>query len=283
MLNRTTTCAAALCAGVLATAALAALPAPARAADDCLTAPKGETPAGAHWYYRLERGTKRKCWYLADETTKAVQPAPKAKATRSTEPAAIDQAVADARAELPPASSEPSSPSADSVWPPMEAAQADAAPAPDQAASAPAADTQERTVAERWPEPGALRDGDSNAEARLQSAAAPASVPASHPAADPVADPNSMRLMFGVLAGALALVAFIVRLIFRSTGGRLRVRTTPPQPVRRAIWDSGTSDDRTAPRPAPVLRSPPPRDLDANDPAREIEDLLLRATRRPAA
>lgn len=33
-------------------------------ADNCLAGPKGASPAGQHWYYRLERGTKRKCWYL---------------------------------------------------------------------------------------------------------------------------------------------------------------------------------------------------------------------------
>lgn len=37
------------------------------AADTCLAAPKGETPAGQHWFYRLEPGTKRHCWYLGDK------------------------------------------------------------------------------------------------------------------------------------------------------------------------------------------------------------------------
>src|SRR3954452_773925 len=36
----------------------------AGAAETCLAAPKGETPAGQHWFYRLEPGTKRHCWYL---------------------------------------------------------------------------------------------------------------------------------------------------------------------------------------------------------------------------
>jgi hypothetical protein len=34
------------------------------AAADCLTEPKGDTPPGQHWYYHLDRGTDRKCWYL---------------------------------------------------------------------------------------------------------------------------------------------------------------------------------------------------------------------------
>ena len=42
------------------------------AADNCLTAPKDKTPAGGHWYYRLERGTTRQCWYLRDENDQIV-------------------------------------------------------------------------------------------------------------------------------------------------------------------------------------------------------------------
>src|SRR5258707_7525534 len=47
----------------------------AAAADNCLTAPKDKTPAGSHWYYRLERGTKRPCWYLRDEKDKSARAA----------------------------------------------------------------------------------------------------------------------------------------------------------------------------------------------------------------
>lgn len=36
---------------------------PARA-DDCLAAPNSPTPPGSHWYYRLDRATQRKCWYV---------------------------------------------------------------------------------------------------------------------------------------------------------------------------------------------------------------------------
>jgi len=49
-------------AQVLTTAAEAATQAPQAAADSCLTAPKGATPAGSHWYYRIDRVTKRQCW-----------------------------------------------------------------------------------------------------------------------------------------------------------------------------------------------------------------------------
>ena len=49
-------------AQVLTTAAQAATPATQAAADGCLSAPQGATPSGSHWYYRIDRVTKRKCW-----------------------------------------------------------------------------------------------------------------------------------------------------------------------------------------------------------------------------
>ena len=33
-------------------------------ADDCLAAPNAASPAGQHWYYRIDRVKQRKCWYL---------------------------------------------------------------------------------------------------------------------------------------------------------------------------------------------------------------------------
>src|ERR1700690_2631760 len=43
----------------------------ALAANDCLESPNKSTPSGGHWYYHLERGTQRKCWYFADEAAKS--------------------------------------------------------------------------------------------------------------------------------------------------------------------------------------------------------------------
>ena len=33
-------------------------------ADNCLAAPNSPAPQGSHWYYRLDRATQRKCWYV---------------------------------------------------------------------------------------------------------------------------------------------------------------------------------------------------------------------------
>ncbi len=42
-------------------------------AADCLASPKGAAPQGQHWFYRVERATKRQCWYLRAEGAKATQ------------------------------------------------------------------------------------------------------------------------------------------------------------------------------------------------------------------
>lgn len=106
--------------------------------DECLSSPKGTTPPGGHWYYRLERGTKRKCWYLGDEGGKVKSAAkPVATASRemkstSAEPP-MQPKVANARAEL----TTPAAPSATVAEWPMEAdAQLPARRAPQALASA---------------------------------------------------------------------------------------------------------------------------------------------------
>jgi hypothetical protein len=55
-----------LLAGSLLALAVFIVPdAAARAATACLGRPHLAASQGGHWYYRLERGTKRKCWFLA--------------------------------------------------------------------------------------------------------------------------------------------------------------------------------------------------------------------------
>src|SRR5450755_251073 len=59
--------------GVFAGAYLITMP--YGAADDCLTEPRGVTQQGQHWFYRIERGTKRHCWYLKDDGEKVARAA----------------------------------------------------------------------------------------------------------------------------------------------------------------------------------------------------------------
>src|SRR5580704_3365862 len=116
MPKRTAKFVSAIFASFLASTPLAAeTVAAAPAADDCLSGPKGQTPAGGHWYYRVERVTKRHCWYLGDEHEKPAQTAasnPAQAAAPNPTPAApvlsakptavkTETSIADAHAELP--------------------------------------------------------------------------------------------------------------------------------------------------------------------------------------
>ncbi len=107
MPNRTATLVSAaiagLCAGISLTASIGAIP--ARAADECLTAPKSETPGGGHWYYRIEHPSNRHCWHLREEGDAQAQTAPSnspaaAKQAPPKQDAAMPGSVANARAEL---------------------------------------------------------------------------------------------------------------------------------------------------------------------------------------
>ena len=95
MSNRSAKLVAALFASTLAGASLTFVTdvRAQAAADTCLTTPKDKTPAGSHWYYRLERGTKRQCWYLRDENDKSARAAPQEpSAADALESAAADPA-----------------------------------------------------------------------------------------------------------------------------------------------------------------------------------------------
>src|SRR3954471_38443 len=78
------------------------------ATEECLTRPKDETPAGKHWYFRIERGTKRQCWYLREQsettaqraTSRPIRLAPPDGVT--DERTELARSSADAHAELPP-------------------------------------------------------------------------------------------------------------------------------------------------------------------------------------
>jgi hypothetical protein len=210
-----------LVSAVLASLALAALALPvipnAAHADDCLASPDKATPAGGHWRYHIERGTGRKCWYLAGETANSDQT--KSDQTKSDDAAADDAKPAsddaDTRASVPPrpamnikpsleraASSPPDRPRpAKSASQPVEQAPANNAHAefidtPRGNQSAPAPQTQgnpqaaapqvvaplisPNSVATRWPSPAGIVASDSNPP--LAAAASAAPTPAPQPA-----------------------------------------------------------------------------------------------------
>src|SRR6516164_7405842 len=133
--------AAALVFGVAAAATSTTLPVSAApATDNCLLEPtKDALPQGQHWYYRIERGTGRKCWYTRDADDKAARaetpaPEPAEKPVPRRAEAAPTRSLADAHAEIAPrtrvANEAPAPATAPSVWPsPQAAMSGTAAPA----------------------------------------------------------------------------------------------------------------------------------------------------------
>jgi hypothetical protein len=87
--------------GVFAGAYLITMP--YAASDDCLTQPTGDTPQGQHWFYRVERGSKRHCWYLraeADTPSRAASSDKSSKSASRKQDSASQHSISDARAEL---------------------------------------------------------------------------------------------------------------------------------------------------------------------------------------
>jgi hypothetical protein len=59
---------------------------PAGAVDECLIAPNSPPPSGSHWYYRVERSTQRKCWYIGPEGREVRSVSPKLPVKRPASP-----------------------------------------------------------------------------------------------------------------------------------------------------------------------------------------------------
>jgi hypothetical protein len=207
----------------------------AKAADGCLKEPEGATPQGKHWYYRIERGTGRKCWYMRDEGDQAAR-ADEAEAPPSAKPAprrqdlATTRSIADAHAEISTRTRivDEATPS---VWPnPPVAAAAPAAPA-----TAADNDAGNPQVASRWPQtPGAAPADPSTApaeqapEASLMVADAQsdtAADPAQQPppmSVPPVRKTGSIQMLLLVAGSALALAGLSGSAVYRL--GRRRKR-----------------------------------------------------------
>jgi hypothetical protein len=239
MPNRTAKFVSALFASLLAGAPLTTVTHGATAvADDCLAGPKGQAPQGAHWYYRVDRSTKRHCWYLADQqhtprsqTAAANSPA-SAKLPQDAD-AAMQQSVANAHAELP--------------------ADATRAESSDNLATQ-LAPTQRSLVASRWPDPyssapeaapsSARRDPGTGVTAASQNQ--PTSVLAAGQFA--TADASSATSLYSLplqltaLAGVLALAGIIGTVMFKF-GRSPQLQPSEIGYRRGHVWES-TDDDR---------------------------------------
>src|ERR1700730_15196541 len=228
------------------------------AADNCLSGPKGETPPGSHWYYRIEHGTKRHCWHLREEGDHLRKDAPQTQAAAKNiwppakPPApqanpATQRSVDNARAELP--AQRNRNEESDSPWPAI-APGLNSAPR----ANAPDADAVSAAVASRWPEPSGVSPASSprpapgnmaaNVPASSTAAPAPTVTAVTHFAADSSSQSQSgstPKLLVAII-GAVALASIMTSLIFKFGRAR-RPRRAAVRARRGPVFES-TDDDR---------------------------------------
>jgi hypothetical protein len=256
MSNRTAKFVSAIFASFLAGAPLTTISHSAtRATDDCLSGPKGQTPEGGHWYYRIDHATKRHCWYLAEERDKPSQTAlPDTSSSanpNSPAEAATQRSIANARAELPAQTGIEPPIRSDALTPAMPA---DAAIRENSAAArTPAAEIQRSVVASRWPDPSGTNrstnptpiksDAVASASSPSRTEPPPALAAGQFAAADlSSGTPTySVQMQLAALMGALALAGFMASVIFKFIGQR-RPRQGKVRARRGPIWEP-TDDD----------------------------------------
>jgi Tfp pilus assembly protein FimV len=295
MSNRSVKFAAALVASLLAGANFtavaenAAKTAGTKTADSCLSGPKGTAPAGSHWYYHLDRATKKQCWYVGEAKNKAAKtattqqqtaPAPDASAADAaqTQPQpAMLKSVADAHAEVtsPPATGAAAATEVTDTGNPAPDASAAAAPAE--------ATTPSSPVTARWFDASSM--GGANGTRLAATASPPAAILAdATPQATAAAPPapatveapaektsSSTQMLLIVMVGALALAGLVSALVVRLT--RTRSSSYEIRDEWRAPWDSINSE-RAPPisprRERPIrLSDVPPRRAEPQIPRRE--------------
>jgi hypothetical protein len=271
---------------------------PSAAADECLAGPKGQTPEGRHWYYRIEHPSNRHCWYLRAEgdapaQTAAANPPAAAKPVAPKPDETMPGSVANARAEL---SSQAPVDQDSAVNDGQVPAAADPASI-GSTASATVADPNmlRSVVASRWPEqlsanspavpPPAQVSPPADVQADATPAAPPAVVPLAAADASRPKQSGSGLILLTVVAGALSVAGLVASAVFRFGGKRLRISDDmrgggPP------IWDlEHNGRPRSLPFPAAASERPNigiPRELQmADDPddRDRIAQMLARLAR----
>jgi hypothetical protein len=304
MQTRTPKFVSAIFAGLLASMPLTTISHGAvPAADDCLSKPKGQAPEGSHWYYHIDRASKRHCWYLGDQREKLSRAkpqdsAPIADSASPQKETATQRPVTDAYAELPlPQTRVEQQPNA-SAWQRIPATTANAASVENgQAADASDAKTQLSVIASRWPDPSGVSSSvspapatDNSGEAvQLNTEQAPLPAVATLATADLSSEKQSgsVQMLLLVMMGALVLAGVMGSAIFRFSrirqAGRRQTRSD-----RRAIWDSVDTNRPSPPAhpraEASIRRVDIPRELrHADDPDDRIAEMLARLSKGAAA
>lgn len=305
MSNRTAKFVSAIFASLIAGASLTTVSHGAVPADDdCLSGPNGQTPSGGHWYYRIDRATKRHCWYLGEEKEKLSRVAPKNSAALAApdspqQETAPQQSIADAHAELPLPQTYVEQQTNATIWPPTPATAANEASAEtSQRANAADVNTQRSVVASRWPEQSGVSSSASPEPATGYSAAAEQSnseaAPSPAVAAVTLASADlssekpsgSVQRLLLVIIGALSFAGLIGKAIFRF-GSMRRPGRRQIRGGRRAIWDAAETD-RPSPTAYPRADVPmrrvdvPLKPREADDPNDRIAEMLARLSRSAA-
>ena len=315
MTNRVVTVYGAVFLGCLATSASSAVfAAPAAAAaeaDACLSGPKGAAPQGERWYYRVERGTKRHCWYTRAQTPGNVatktRPATPAEDTDSamadntppaTSPSAATQAAATPPQPAPPAPLQPAVANARAEL--ARSANSAAAPSPSPFPPPPVMSAPSAQPAAAMPQPAAtpdLQQADASPQpSDTMATAAPPTVAATTPPAR--AESTPLWVLLSVIGGVLAMVGIITALIRMFAGSAQYHRRDVDRAASR--WEhepfAAPPAANADPEPqativddAPVMKMDmPPMNWvriareNAGQPDEEIEQLLSRRA-RPAA
>jgi hypothetical protein len=309
MSHRTAKFVSAIFASVLAGTPLATISHSAPdAADSCISRPKGAPPQGRHWYYRIDRTTKRSCWYIGDQKDELSRAAPETSSPPAnsvsppvspTKNAIAQRSIANARAELPlPQTRVEQETNVFSGPRPPATAEDATSPENNRRANAGGANAQRSIVASRWPEPSGVSSSANagpptgNSVANVQSnseAALPAAVAAVTLAA---ADPSSQRSsgsiqqLLIVIVGALSVAGLIGSAIFRFGGAR-RTNRRGVSGDRRTIWDSINTDRPPSPIYAGSNAAMPKADIPrepraADDPNERMAQMLARLARSAA-
>jgi len=259
----------------------------ARAADECLAGPNAPSPQGSHWYYRIDRASKRRCWYLGPLGAKVARPeAPRAapqEPPRATP--SMPKPVSATRAE-------PQSTAGPLVPPPRAETTADAIvnrDAAEESSAAQSAEPQPPVADVQAPEAPPVAEmrapeaPASTAAAAPSSAVAPSSVdappssaaapkdlplvwpalPATGRAAAALPPPTESSIapttLLALLAAVFVLAGFAARAFFRQPVARSAQRYGFDQPQH--AWRAMLRNERTPPPPRRVAEAPPLADI----------------------
>ena len=268
MRNRMTLAASSVVVLVVAASSFSVQPGSAQTAkaqakaDECQSRPGASTPRGSHWYYRLDRGTGRRCWYLGPANQKMRQAAPTEQTERAA-PAERAAAPAQRRAASVPSprpnrlrADEETDMPANATAAHAADANAPATAAPTNAAPTNTAPTNTGSVAANqfsigWP---AIPNGTVSSDSDLTTAVAdntnevataeapPEDTPMVWPAlttaeratvAQTSEPPPGLGQLLIFLAATVAFVAIAVRAVLKLLSSA-RARSRPMAPVARA-------------------------------------------------